>query len=101
MKIALVPIGYGYGINSKLSGKSFVLINGEKCPIVGNMSMDCLYIDITALKTPVEVGDEVVFIGKQNNSEITATDHAQKLGVYSCEVLTHLNVNRFNKRIKG
>ena len=99
-QIAVIPIGYGYGIFSKLSGKSFVLINGEQCQIVGNMSMDCMYVDITHLANKVKVGSEVMFIGKQNNKEITATDHAQKLKIYSCEILTHLNTNRFNKKIK-
>lgn len=101
LRVAVVPVGYGYGIPSKLSEKSFVLINGERCAIIGHMSMDCMYVDVTALKDKVVVGSEVVFIGKQKKEEITATDHAHSLGIYSCEILTHLNIRRFEKKIRG
>ena len=59
------------------------------------MSMDCMFVDITDLDI-VNIGDDVVFIGGQRNIEITATDHAEYLEVYSCEVLSQINTNRFN-----
>lgn len=96
---AIIPIGYGYGISSLLANKSFVVINKTKCPIIGEMSMDCMYVDVTGLSN-VKVGDKVVFVGDDDGVCITATDHAGKLGVYSCEILTGLNVNRFDLEVK-
>ena len=96
---AIIPIGYGYGINSKLSNKSHVIIGGKKCPIIGEMSMDCMYVDVSDLPD-IKIGDEVIFIGEENNQEITATDHARELDIYSCEVLTNLNTNRFYMETK-
>lgn len=100
LRIAVVPMGYGYGIPSKLSQKSHVLINGIKCPIVGNMSMDCMFVDVSKVKEAIQIGSEVIFIGKQKKAEITATDHAEMLNVYSCEILSNLQINRFKKIIK-
>ncbi len=98
-KIAVVPIGYGYGLSTKLSEKSNVLINGEKCKIIGQMSMDCMFVDVTNL-TNVKIGDEVVYVGKQGETEITAADHAQALSTYSTEILSQINRNRFEYLIK-
>lgn len=98
-KIAVVPIGYGYGLDTKLSEKSNVLINEKRCKIIGQMSMDCMFVDVTKLKN-VKIGDDVIYIGKQNEKEITATDHAKVLNTYSTEVISQINRNRFEIVIK-
>lgn len=42
-KIAVLPIGYADGYPRNLSGgKSYVLINGKRAPIVGRICMDQL-----------------------------------------------------------
>lgn len=94
-KIAIVPIGYGYGINSALSNKSHVLIKQQKCKIIGKMSMDCMFVDISQLHN-VEVGDDVILIGRQGNEQITATDHAGVLNTYSTEIISQINRARFD-----
>lgn len=96
---ALVPIGYGYGIDSILSNKSYVLIKGKACSIIGEMSMDCMYVDITNIPN-LKIGEKVIFIGQDNKEELTATDHARALGVYSCEIMSHINRSRFTIKIK-
>lgn len=57
MKIAIICGGYADGINKLLSKKSCVIINGTKCRIVGNISMDSFICDISNLN--VKVGDSV------------------------------------------
>ena len=50
--------------------------------------MDQIVIDCGAVGAePVEVGDEVVLIGRQGNEEITATEWAGLLGTINYEVL--------------
>lgn len=55
-KIATVPIGYADGIPRTLSNKGFVVVNGRKVPIVGNVCMDSFMIDVTNIED-VKVGD--------------------------------------------
>ncbi len=56
--IAVVAIGYGDGYPRHVSSDAFVLINDQRCPLVGRVSMDMLTVDISALpdatlETPV------------------------------------------------
>ena len=70
-KIATIPVGYGDGYHRCLSGKAKVLINGQFCPVLGNITMDMLMADITALGD-IPVGSAVVLIGRQGDKEIPA-----------------------------
>ena len=61
----------------------------QKVPIIGNICMDqsmVLLDDIPDAK----IGDEVVLIGKQNKTEITADDMAVKWGTINYEVICGL-----------
>lgn len=84
-KIATIPIGYGDGYRRALSNKAQVLINGQKCPLVGNITMDMAMADITHLGD-IPVGSEVVLIG----GGITAKDVAAWAGTIDYEILTAL-----------
>ncbi|MDR0952934.1 MAG: alanine racemase [Elusimicrobiota bacterium] len=86
-KIATIPIGYGDGYKRALSNKADVLIKGKKCPIIGNITMDMLMVDITKLGD-IPVGSEVVLIGKQKGQSISAADLAKKASTIDYEILT-------------
>jgi len=60
--IAIVAAGYGDGIARGLAGGTPVLINGERAPLVGRVSMDMIAVDVTKL-TRVHVGTPVVLWG--------------------------------------
>ena len=63
MTIATVPIGYADGLRRSLGRrKGYMLINGKKAPIVGNVCMDMCMLDITNIDA--EEGDEVLVFGK-------------------------------------
>lgn len=56
--IGVVAIGYGDGYPRHVSSEAFVLIKGQRCPLVGRVSMDMVTVDISAvpdatLETPV------------------------------------------------
>jgi alanine racemase len=62
--IATVPIGYADGLRRSLGRrKGYMLINGQKAPIVGNICMDMCMLDITNIDA--EEGDEVIVFGKE------------------------------------
>lgn len=88
-KIATIPLGYGDGYHRVLSNKAEVLIEGRRCPVIGNITMDMLMADITELGD-IPVGSEAVFIGRQGKDEIKASDVAAWAGTIDYEILTGL-----------
>lgn len=85
--VGTVPVGYADGYPRSLSGGS-VLINGQRCPILGRICMDQFMV---RLPQALPVGTKVVLIGKSGDAEITATDLADRLGTINYEVLTGLS----------
>ncbi len=61
-RIATVCAGYGDGVPRLLSGRGYVLINGQKAPIVGRVCMDHLCVDVSQLED-VRRGDVVTLFG--------------------------------------
>ncbi|PFN02208.1 alanine racemase [Bacillus cereus] len=88
--IATVPIGYADGYNRQLSNKGHALINGVRVPVLGRVCMDQLMLDVTNAM-PVQVGDEVVFYGKQGEEEISVEEIADMLGTINYEVTCMLD----------
>ncbi|MDR4987720.1 MAG: bifunctional UDP-N-acetylmuramoyl-tripeptide:D-alanyl-D-alanine ligase/alanine racemase [Bacteroidales bacterium] len=92
MTVAIVPVGYADGLNRRLgNGRGNLLVNGQKVPTVGNISMDMCAIDVTGLK--VREGDDVIIFGK----DLPVTEVAEALGTIPYEVLT--SVSQRVKRI--
>ena len=88
--VATVPVGYGDGLLRSLSNRGKVLIGGQHCPIVGNVSMDLVTVDVSEVPK-FQVGDEVVFLGKQGQHAITADDIARDAGTIAYEILTNVS----------
>ncbi len=91
-KIATVPVGYADGIPRLLGNKvGFVGIRNQIFPMVGNVCMDMLMIDVADF--PVQEGDEVILF----NSNPTLQQFADYCGTIPYEVLT--SISRRVKRI--
>ena len=85
-RIATIPIGYADGLNRHLgNGHSTVLVNGHRCPTVGNICMDICMIDVTDVDC--EVGDTVEIFGRN----ISVMEIADTLGTIPYEVLTSVS----------
>jgi alanine racemase len=84
MKIATLPIGYADGFTRMLKNGE-VLIKGVKAPVIGTICMDQCMISVDHI-TEVNIGDEVVIIGRQGSSSIKIEDIAKKLGTINYEV---------------
>jgi len=97
-KVATLPVGYGDGYSRLLSNKGWVIIRGRKAPIIGNICMDQMLVDVTDIPD-VQIGDDVVLIGHQGNESIYADDIAKLYGTISYEVVT--NINKRVPRIYG
>ncbi len=90
MKIATVSAGYADGYNRLLSNKADVIINGERCRVLGRVCMDQLMVDATHLKN-INLGDEVILFGKGGNNTVTVEETAEIIGTINYEVLCSLS----------
>jgi len=98
-RIATLGVGYADGLTRALSNRGCVLICGQRAPILGNMCMDQMMIDISGITSPVEPGTEAVIIGHSGNLVQTADDIAETAGTCMHEVLSTigLRVERYYK----
>ena len=86
MNIAVVPMGYGDGYTTLLTNKGECLINGKKYSLIGSVCMDQLMVDLD--DENAEPGDEVVFLGKQGENEISIHDLSERSGLIPYEIFT-------------
>ena len=86
--IATVPVGYGDGLSRQLSNRLEMLVGGARCAQVGRITMDQSLLDVTALRDKVNLGDEVVIIGRQRDEAIRADELAQLLDTINYEIVT-------------
>ena len=95
-RIATVTTGYADGLNRLLSNKGFVMINGNKAPIVGRVCMDQTLVDVTGIPN-VKMGTRVTLIGKSGGLVYTADDMARDLGTIGYEIICNITkrVQRF------
>jgi len=85
-RLALLPAGYADGLNRLLSNKGWVLVRGQRAPVVGRVSMDQSMVDVTEI-AGAAAGDEAVLIGEQGAERVTAADLAELTGTIPYEVL--------------
>lgn len=85
-ELALVGAGYGNGLALSLTAKGRVLIGGRRFPILGQVCMDQVIVDVTEAPH-VAVGDEVVLIGRQGEEMLGADEVARLAGSSTYEVL--------------
>ena len=89
-KLAILPIGYWHGFDRRFSSIGHVLVRGRRARVLGRVSMDMTVIDATDVPR-VSAGDEVVLIGRQKNSEVTADELARTAQTINYEIVTRIN----------
>lgn len=89
MIIATLPIGYNDGYLRCLSNKAFVLVDGKRCPVVGRVTMDQIMVDVSKVKS-TKLGMEVIILGKNKQSHVTADDLAREAKTINYEIVCSL-----------
>lgn len=84
--IGSVPVGYGDGLRRSLSNVGKVGINKRYYPIVGAITMDWLMINL-GVKTDVKIGDDVLLIGSENGTDLSADKIAKIVRTIPYEVI--------------
>lgn len=88
--IATISVGYADGFNRLFSNRGRVLIRGCSHPVVGRVCMDQTMVDLGPT-TDVQVGDEVVLMGRDGDQEIPCEEWAAVLGTIPYEVTCQIN----------
>jgi alanine racemase len=83
MRTATVAVGYADGFLRSLGGRGYGVLEGQKAPILGRISMDLTIIDVTDIPTALP-GAMVEFLGP--NAPLDEV--AQLAGTASYEILT-------------
>ncbi len=83
---ATIPLGHADGIPRAWGkGKGYVTINGQQAPVLGNVCMDMIMVDVTHIKCGE--GDQVVVFDCQK----TVEDIATNVGTITYELLTNIS----------
>jgi alanine racemase len=85
-RVATICFGYGDGYPRGLSNKGYVLIKGQKAPIIGRVCMDQFMVDVTDIGEPIIVGDTVTLIGKDGDESITMEELGDLSGRFNYEL---------------
>jgi len=83
--IAAVPLGYADGYDRSLSNKGWMIVHGEKAPVIGNVTMDTTMIDVSHIQD-AKIGDEVIVM----DTLITAWDIATTIGTIPYEIISRM-----------
>lgn len=83
-RLAVVAIGYGDGYPRAASNNADVVINGQRLPVVGRVSMDMITVDIG--QQSVAVGDHVILWGPQ----LPVEQLAQRVDTIPYELLCNI-----------
>ena len=87
---ATIPVGHADGISRKLGNKNgFVIVNNHPAPIIGNVCMDMIMVDVT--KIDCKEGDEVIIFNHQQHIEYMA---------HKCETIPYEILTGLSQRIK-
>lgn len=88
-RLGQVPLGYADGWDRRLSNNGYVLIHGQRCPIVGRVCMDTTTVDLTPAPE-AQVEDLVTLIGGQGEDQIEVHELAQLCETVHQEFVTRL-----------
>jgi alanine racemase len=91
-RIATLPLGYGDGWPRTLSNRASALVRGRRVPLVGNVAMDAVMVDVTDVPgPPVDLADEFVLIGRSGEALIGVDELAHLRTTNSWEVVTDMS----------
>lgn len=88
--VATVPIGYADGYPRQASNKMYMLVNGKKAPVLGNVCMDQTIIDVTGIEN-VKEGTQITVFGADGGAYLDVSEIARCAGTINYEILCSLS----------
>ncbi len=91
--LAVIPLGHADGISRQYgNGNGFVFINDKKAPIIGNVCMDMIMVDVSTIDC--KETDEVIVFDEVHK----ASTLAEAINTISYEIITGIT-NRTKRKI--
>jgi len=97
--VAVLGVGYFDGYPYLQNTNAWVLVDGVRCPIVGNVMMNSIVVDITSIYKDDLQSVEVILIGKSGNDCITADTISSWARTINYHVLTSLGAHLERKLV--
>lgn len=88
-RIATLGIGYADGVPRNLSTRIATIIQGQRVPQVGTITMDQIMIDVTQVPQ-AQVGDVVTLLGQDGDAAIWVEEWADLLDTIPYEIICGL-----------
>ena len=86
IKTATLPLGHADGIGRIYGqGKGWVIINNQKAPIIGNVCMDMIMVEVTHINC--KEGDVAIIFNATHSAELLA----EQAGTISYELITSIS----------
>jgi alanine racemase len=90
MRVATLSAGYADGYPWHLSNHdAAVLVRGQRCAVLGRVTMDLMMVDVSRIDN-VQVGDEVVLMGRDGKEEISCAELSKKSSTIPWEITTRI-----------
>jgi alanine racemase len=96
MKTAVVAAGYADGMSRLSSNEAYVLVEGNKCKILGVICMNNFIVDVSTINKTLNIGTEVIIFSDGLNNSPTADDWGVWSDSIGYEVVT--KVGNLNKK---
>lgn len=90
-RLATLPLGYADGVPRSLgNGRGHALARGRRAPIVGQISMDSLVVDVSGIPG-VSRADAFTLLGRDKRETITLEEMSAAAGTIPQELAVRLN----------
>lgn len=83
-RVATIPVGYADGYPRALSNRGYVLIHGQKAPILGRVCMDQFMVDVTEI-AGVHIKTPVTLFGRDGDAVLPVEEVADMSGSFNYE----------------
>lgn len=89
LRIATVAIGYADGVAKNLANKGFFTYNGQRVPILGEVCMDQIMLDVSEV-VDIKIGDHVTYFGDPKDGNIQITEVAKTVSASQYDLLCRM-----------
>ena len=99
-RVATLPVGYNDGYRFAFSNRAEVLVRGQRCPVIGRVSMDYICVDVTDVPG-AQVGDRVTLIGRDGDEAVSVQELADLAETIPYEILCGIGRRVKRRYIRG
>ncbi len=88
-RLAILPVGYGDGYPRSASNRAQVLIQGQRAPVLGRITMNLTVVDVTDIGD-VTLGAPALLFGRLGNQILRVEELAHAAGTIPYEILCNM-----------